>query len=285
MPETAYLPRSATRPMTPRPFKVVSTRDETHDVATIMLEPDDGRSCFMFEPAQIVMIGVPGVGEVPISISSHPDGSRCIGVTIRRAGAVTNSILDTPVGEVLSIRGPYGSTWPMESAYGGETLFIAGGLGLAPLRSAILAVTDDLDPSTRAVLLYGAKTPGDLLFPSDLEIWIEQDPISVLTTVDHGDDAWDGRVGLVTEYLDEALGLLDDPVTMLCGPDVMIRIVCGALIDRGRPADSIWVTLERNMKCGIGLCGHCQFGPYFLCKDGPVLRYDRVMDFFDIPEV
>lgn len=274
-----------TRPMLPRPFQVVSTRQETHDVTTIMLEPGDGRSCFMFEPAQIVMVGLPGVGEVPISISSHPDGSRCIALTIRAAGAVTSGILDVPVGGTLSIRGPYGVPWPMDLALGNETLFVAGGLGLAPLRSALLAVADDVEPTTPSVLLYGAKTPGDLLFRADLEIWSEQEALEVITTTDRGDETWDGRVGLVTEFLDEALERLDEPVTLLCGPDVMIRIVCGELIDRGRPADSIWVTMERNMKCGIGLCGHCQFGPHFLCKDGPVFRYDRVMALFGIAEV
>ena len=285
MRETAIRPTSASHPMLPRSFQVVSTRRETSDVSTIFLEPNDGRSCFMFQPAQFVMVGLPGVGEVPISISSHPDGSRCIGLTIRRAGAVTAAVLDTPLGGSLSIRGPYGRPWPMELALGREALFVAGGLGLAPLRAAILAVGDDPDPSTRGTILYGSRTPEDLLFTGDLEIWSELEALSALTTVETADHEWGGRIGRVTEHLDEALDTLGDPVTMLCGPDVMIGVVCRELIDRGRPAESIWITLERNMKCGIGLCGHCQFGPHFLCTNGPVFRYDRVMQLFDVPGV
>ena len=285
MPDAAVLPSFDGRPMLPRSFQLVSARAETGDVTTLFLEPNDGLSCFRFQPAQFAMVGLPGVGEVPISISSHPDGSRCIGLTIRRAGAVTAAVIDTPVGGSLSIRGPYGRPWPMELALGRETLFIGGGLGLAPLRAAILEVGDDADASTRATILYGARTPDDLLFTSDLEIWTEMESLSVVTTVDSANDDWGGRVGLVTEHLDEALDTLDDPITMLCGPDVMIGIVCTELIARGRPADSIWITMERNMKCGVGLCGHCQFGPHFLCKDGPVFRYDQIMQLFDVAEV
>ena len=269
--------------MIPRAFEVVAKRRETHDVMTLMLEPADGRSCFGFVPAQIGMIGIPGIGEVPISFSNHPDSSRCLSVTIRAAGAITTAITDSEVGAIISVRGPYGTAWPIDETVGRDVLFIAGGLGLAPLRSAIFAVAES-DARGSVGIVYGAKTRNDMLFRGDLDIWNELDDVRVHLTVDHGDEDWDGQVGLVTGLFDEALDRLSTPLAIMCGPDVMLVNASRALIDRGIEPSDIWLTMERNMKCGIGLCGHCQFGPLFVCKDGPVFRYDQVSELYAVKE-
>jgi NAD(P)H-flavin reductase len=269
----------------PRPFEVVAKRRETHDVVTLMVEPADGRSCLEFAPAQIGMIGVPGVGQVPISFSNHPDSRRCLSVTIRATGAVTTAITDAGIGAVISVRGPYGTAWPIARTAGRDVFFVAGGLGLAPLRSAIFQVAENAEDRGSVGIVYGAKTQHDMLFRSDLEIWGELDDVQVHLTVDNADDEWKGNVGLVTEMFDQALERLQDPLVMMCGPDIMMINACRDLTARGIEPTDIWVTLERNMKCAIGLCGHCQFGPLFVCKDGPVFRYDRVSELFAIGEV
>ncbi len=276
MPDTANA-------MIPRPFEVVAKRRETHDVTTLMVEPADGRSCFGFAPAQIGMIGVPGIGEVPISFSNHPDSSRCLSVTIRAVGAITTAITDAEVGEVITVRGPFGTTWPIEETSGRDVLFIAGGLGLAPLRSAIFAVTESTARGSIGIV-YGAKTQHDMLFRGDLEIWNELDGVQVHLTVDEGDDGWNGEIGLVTGLFAPALDRLTNPLAIMCGPDIMMVNACRDLTERGIPPTDIWMTMERNMKCGIGLCGHCQFGPLFVCKDGPVFRYDRVSELYTVKE-
>ena len=271
--------------MVPRAFRVMSKRHETSDVVTLRLEPADGRSCFRFKPAQIGMVGLPGIGEVPISFSGHPDGSRCVSVTIREVGAVTRAIVTTPVNGLLSLRGPYGVPWPMHLTTNRDVVFMAGGLGLAPLRSAILPVGDEPEAVRSATVMYGAGTAEDFLFKDDLEIWEEIEGIRVLATVDEATPGWEGDVGLVTTLLDEAFGPLTDPIVFMCGPDAMMSATSAELLLRGVPAEAIWLTMERNMKCAIGLCGHCQFGPLFLCKDGPVFRFDRVANLFDIEEM
>lgn len=269
--------------MIPRPFEVVAKRRETHDVTTLMVEPADGRSCFDFVPAQIGMIGIPGVGEVPISFSNHPDSSRCLSVTIRAAGAITTAITNAEVGAIISVRGPYGTAWPIEQTVGRDVVFVAGGLGLAPLRSAIFAVAESSSRGSVGIV-YGARTQHDMLFRGDLEIWDELDGVQVHLIVDQADEDWDGEVGLVTELFDLALDRLSSPLAIMCGPDVMLVNACRELNERGIPPTDIWLTMERNMKCGIGLCGHCQFGPLFVCKDGPVFRYDQVADLYMVKE-
>lgn len=269
----------------PRPFEVVAKRRETHDVTTLMVEPSDGRSCFGFEPAQMGMIGVPGVGEVPISFSNHPDTSRCLSVTIRNAGAVTAAITGTEVGGVITVRGPYGTRWPIDLVAGRDVLFVAGGLGLAPLRSAVFAVAEDSTERGSVGIVYGAKTPEDMLFKGDLEIWGEMAGVAVHLTVDTPSEEWTRGVGLVTAPFDEALESVRTPLVMMCGPDLMMINAGRDLVARDIDPSDIWVTLERNMKCAVGLCGHCQLGPLFVCKDGPVLRYDRVADLLEMREV
>lgn len=279
----AITPR--TDPMVPRAFRVVDRHQETPDVWTLGLAPNDGQACIRFEPAQIGMIGLPGVGEVPISFSNDASDPERVAMTIRAAGAVTQRIVDLQPGDVVGMRGPFGVPWPLRELAGRQVLVVAGGLGLAPLRSLMVTAVEERDRLETLTLVYGARDRYEFLFRRDLEEWASRDGIDVLMTVDHPDERWTGNVGVVTTLLDEAV---DDPrrtVAFMCGPDVMLSAVSTALTSRQVPAKQIWVTMERNMKCAIGLCGHCQFGPLFLCKDGPVFRFDRIARLFGVPEV
>lgn len=272
-------------PMTPRPFHVVDRHQETPDVWTLGLSPDDGLPSIRFEPAQIGMIGLPGVGEVPISFSNDASDPDRVAMTIRAAGAVTRAIVDLQPGDHVGMRGPFGVPWPLRELANRQVLIVAGGLGLAPLRSLMVRAVEERPRLDSLTLVYGARDRYEFLFRRDLEEWAAHEGVRVLLTVDHPDERWTGNVGVVTTLLDEAI---DDPrrtAAFMCGPDVMLSAVSTALTSRQVPAKQIWVTMERNMKCAIGLCGHCQFGPLFLCKDGPVFRFDRIARLFGVPEV
>ena len=272
-------------PMTPRPFRVVDLRLTTHDTATLTFEPADGEDCFRFRPAQIGMVGLPGLGEVPISFSSDPaDGDR-LAMTIRRAGAITSALLALAPGDVVTMRGPYGSEWPIESMDDSHVLFVAGGLGLAPLRSAVVTALARPPQYRSLPLAYGAREPSEFVFGSELELWDTDPVLRLLLTVDRPDEGWSGRIGLVTASFDEAIEDPSQTVALVCGPDVMMKAVGADLSARGLDESRIWLTMERNMKCGIGLCGHCQFGRYFLCKDGPVLAWRDVRRLYQIAEL
>jgi NAD(P)H-flavin reductase len=268
--------------MTPRPFVVRERRQDTRDTATYVLEPADGVP-LAFSPGQFTMLGAMGVGEVPISISGDP-ASPLLVHTVRDVGGVTHVLLQARAGDVLEVRGPYGTGWDVEDARGTDVLVVAGGIGLAPLRPALLAVLARREQYRRVALLYGARSPDDRLYPDELEQWRERG-IDVECIVDHGTPGWPGRVGLVTTLL---AGAGVDPVSALalvCGPEVMIRHVARSLADLGVAPDRVRVSMERNMKCGVGLCGHCQLRELFICTDGPVLPYSVVAPLLAVREV
>ncbi|MGF1666503.1 MAG: FAD/NAD(P)-binding protein [Acidimicrobiia bacterium] len=270
-------------PMLPRPFRVVSSIAETSDVWTITFEPADDEEAIRFEPAQIGMVGLPGIGEVPISFSSDADGD-VLAMTIRAAGAVTKALVGVAPGDLVMMRGPFGVPWPIHRAHGKHLLVAAGGLGLAPLRALIVAASRIPDRFESISLVYGARDPEEFLFRPDLEAW-KAGGVDVRLTVDRPTSSWEGGIGVVTTLFGDVLRHPAETVTMMCGPDVMLGAAAIALNRAGVPANQVWVTMERNMKCAIGLCGHCQFGRLFLCKDGPVLRYDRIAHLFAVPEV
>lgn len=272
-------------PMLPRPFRVVDRRAETSDVWTIGFEPADALPCIRFRPAQLGMVGLPGVGEVPISFSNDASDPERVAMTIRAAGAITTKLVGLPVGSLVGLRGPFGVPWPLEELNGREVLIVAGGLGLAPLRSLVLEAVRERATLASLTLVYGARSPDDLLYLDEVRAWSELDGVRVLTTVDRPDPTWDGHIGVVTTRLDEAVLDPSRTAAFMCGPDIMLAAVSTSLTSMRIPAQQIWVTMERNMKCAIGLCGHCQFGPLFLCKDGPVFRYDRIARLFSVPEV
>ena len=260
-------------PFVPRPFIVRRRRQDTRDTYTLLLEPGDGAPT-PFAAGQFMMMHAFGVGEAPISISGDPALPGVLEHTIRDVGSVTRALVRAEPGTALGIRGPFGTGWDVTSGRGGDVVFVAGGIGLAPLRPAVLDVCAARGDYGRVLLLYGARTPEDILFGDDLRRWEAEYDIGVQVTVDNGQHAWRGRVGLVTQLI--ARGGFDAPNTLalVCGPEVMMRYAATALAERGVPASRLRLSMERNMKCGVGLCGHCQLREYFLCVDGPVLAYD-----------
>lgn len=269
-------------PMVPQPYVVRSKDRETADTWTIELEPVAGETIDL-EPGQFAMLTAYGVGEVPISLSGRgADGSLIH--TIRDVGAVTAELCRIPRGAAIGVRGPLGTTWPLEQARGADVVVLAGGLGLAPLRPAVEGLLARRESYGRLLLLYGARTPGDLLYPQQLEDW-RADGLDVRLTVDAGTRSWLDRVGFVSALLDDVTVDFESAVALVCGPEVMMRVTVGALLQRGLSAERTYVSLERSMSCGIGHCGHCQLGPFLICRDGPVFTWDEVVYWLAVREL
>jgi len=226
-----------------------------------------------------------GTSEVPISISGDPKNTERLVHTIRSVGAVTKALCNLKKSDELTIRGPYGTHWPMEDAVGHDVVIVAGGVGLVPLRPAIYHLLSNREEYGRVVLLYGARTPQDMLYTTELKRWRARFDVDVETTVDSARPGWRGNVGVVTTLIPRATFDSARAKVFICGPEIMTRFVVPELQKRGVTTENIFVSLERNMKCGVGLCGHCQLGSAFVCKDGPVFRYDRVQLFLSKREV
>ncbi len=263
----------AADPFLPRPFVVRRHRQDTRDTYTLVLEPADGVP-MEFVAGQFTMMHAFGAGEAPISISGDPARPEVLEHTIRNVGAVTRALVHADRGTELGIRGPFGTGWEVTAGRGGDVVFVAGGIGLAPLRPAILELCAGRADYGRALLLYGARTPEDILFGDDLQRWGAEHRIDVQVTVDNGQHAWRGRVGLVTQLIARGGFDASNTLALVCGPEVMMRYAAAALAERGVPRPRLRLSMERNMKCGVGLCGHCQLREHFLCVDGPVLGYD-----------
>jgi NAD(P)H-flavin reductase len=259
----------------PTPFRVKRTALETYDTFTMELEPAQ-KTNFKFSAGQFNMLYVFGVGEVPISISGDPNNPLPLIHTTRAVGTVTKAMRNLKKGDLLNIRGPFGSVWPTEVAKGKDVVIVAGGIGLAPLRPVIYEVLGNRSAYGKIVLLYGARTPKDLLYPKELEQWRGRFDMEVGITVDRGTEDWQGDVGVVTRLIPKAVFDPANAVAMVVGPEIMMRFTIQDLQKRGLADKDIYVSMERNMKCGIGLCGHCQCGPTFICKDGPVYSYDVI---------
>ncbi len=287
MAETLSLPSliaTQATPMTPARWRVVRRHRETQDTCTLELEPLLGEG-MPFKPGQFNMLYVFGVGEVPISISGDPAHPERLVHTIRAVGAVSAALCRQQPGAVVGVRGPFGSSWPVEAAEGYDVVVMAGGIGLAPLRPAIYHLLRHRGRYGNVVLLYGARTPRDLLYVRELERWRGRFDLQVEVTVDHAGEGWFGHVGVVTTLLPRAHFDPEETVAFICGPEIMMRFAAKALMNRGMEAERIFLSMERNMKCAIGLCGHCQFGPVFICKDGPVFDFARVARLLTIREL
>ena len=267
-------------PMLPSPFVVRSIAKETYDTFTLALEPENGGGTG-FQPGQFSMLWVFGVGELPISISGNPQEDQHLIYTIRSVGQATHALVSQEVGSTIGVRGPYGKAWPVEAARGRDLIIVAGGIGLAPLRPVIYEVLNHREDYGRLVLLYGARSPRDLLYRKELASWAKQRDTQVLVTVDYGGLSWRGHVGVVTTLFKFARVQPAQSVAMLCGPEIMMRFVLRDLDGLGLARENVYLSMERNMKCGIGWCGHCQYGPHFICKDGPVFRSDRIRPLMD----
>jgi NAD(P)H-flavin reductase len=271
--------------MTPRPFVVRSRRAETDDTITFELTPRDGGTFGGFAPGQFNMLYLFGRGEVAISVSGDPaDGSRLVH-TVRVVGSVTKGFATLSAGDTIGVRGPFGTAWPVEAAVGRDVLFLAGGLGLAPLRPAILRVLADRPRYDRVLLLYGTRNPEMLLFRDDLDGWEATPGLDYQLTVDHADDTWHGRVGVITKLIANAEFDPPNATAFICGPEIMMHFSVETLRTRGMADTDIFVSLERNMKCALGHCGHCQLGPAFICRDGPVFSQARVERLLAVPRL
>lgn len=242
-------------------------------------------AAYQFIPGQFNMLYVPGVGESAISMSGDPFQADSWIHTVRVAGNVTRTLAQLDCGSTLGLRGPFGQGWPVEELTQGDVVIVSGGLGLAPLRPLIYDIIHRRQFYGRVWLVNGARTPTSLLYPDEYETW-RAAGIDVSVTVDRASPDWSGHIGVVT-LLMERLPLVDPEKTRLvtCGPEVMMKYAAMTGLRRGVPADQIWVSLERNMQCAAGLCGHCQLGPEFICKDGPVLRYDRVQPYMFVEQL
>ena len=271
--------------MLPELLRIDRVTREIDGVFTFKLDVSSRPGGFSFSPGQFNMLYAMGVGESAISISGDPARPSELVHTIRAVGHVTRAMEALRRGDVLGVRGPFGASWPLDAAKGRDLLIIAGGLGLAPLRPAILAALAHRADYGRLLVLYGARTPADILFRKDLERWRGRLDTAVEVTVDRAEIGWPGNVGVVPSLLERARFDAASAVAMLCGPEIMMRFTARELSRLGVSSDRIHVSMERNMKCGAGLCGHCQWGPTFVCKDGPVFRYDRVERLLHVPEI
>ncbi|HEY7616095.1 MAG TPA: FAD/NAD(P)-binding protein [Terriglobales bacterium] len=263
--------------------EVVQRVHEAQDVSTFWLKfKDDGvRSSYRFAPGQFNMLYVPGYGEAAISISSDPDKPELIGHTVRFVGNVTNAVSRLAPGNQLSLRGPFGTPWPVEQYKGYDVVIAAGGIGLAPLRPAIYQLLANRSDYGKITILYGARTPQDLLFTREYDEWRTKD-VEVIVTVDRGDQEWDGLVGVVPMFFYRLRMEPAKTLILTCGPEIMMRFVVYEGLARRVPNQHIYLSMERSMKCGQAQCGHCQLGPYFICKDGPVFTFDQLAPYFNV---
>ncbi len=273
-----------TDPMMPQPWVVRRISKETPDTFTLALTPSEGGArsgSGGFRPGQFSMLWVFGVGELPISISGDPADEESLTYTVRSVGPATQALVSREAGQGVGVRGPFGTGWPVEGAAGRDVVVVAGGIGLAPLRPVIYHVLRHRAQFGRLVVLYGARSPRDMLYRKELVSWGRHQDTQVLATVDYGGVSWRGRVGVVTSLF-KYLRLQPARTTaMLCGPEIMMRLVARELAARGLAAQDVYLSMERNMKCAVGSCGHCQWGPHFICKDGPIFSYARIAPMLD----
>lgn len=263
-------------------WAVTGFRKESRDVVTLDLTPP---GAFRFLPGQFNMLYLPGIGEVPISISGDPAEPARIVHTIRNVGAATRALCALRPGDRVGVRGPYGTSWPLPAAEGGDLVIIAGGIGLPPLRPAIYAALRDRGKFGRIAILYGARTPGDLLFPAELAAWRARFDLDVEITVDSGDADWRGNVGVVPPLVSKAPFDPAATTAFVVGPEIMMRFTVRALLAAGVPGDRVHLSMERNMQCAVALCGHCQLGPYLICRDGPVFSYEQLAPWMEVREL
>jgi NAD(P)H-flavin reductase len=269
-------PVTAPDAMLPRVVRVARRTRDLPDTWTLDLVAADGAPLPSYAPGQFTMLYFFGVGEIPVSISGDAaDPSRLV-QTIRAVGKVSEALTRLSAGDTLGLRGPFGTAWPVADGYGRDVVVAAGGLGLAPLRPALYQLQAERKRFGKVVLLYGTRRPEDILFRRQLAGWRKQLDMAIEVTVDHAGTNWRGHVGVVTKLIPRLGVDGESAMALVCGPEVMMRFAAGALHDIGLPEQSIHLSLERNMKCAVGLCGHCQFAGSFICKDGAVMRYDSV---------
>ena len=269
----------------PQWAEVVSVEQEITEVATFGLKFKDPtvQRAYGFKPGQFNMLYLPGYGEAAISISSDTANKDTIAHTVRFVGSVTRAVSRLRPGDQVGVRGPFGSCWPMDQLEGKDLFIACGGIGLPPLRPALYHIIRNRDRYGKVTLLYGARTPAELMFTSEYDRW-RKAGIEIEVTVDRAESDWKGRVGVVPMWFYQFRIDPRKTAVLTCGPEIMIRFVIFEALARRVAPESILVSLERNMKCGQGSCGHCQIGPYFICKDGPVFNFGQLQPFFNVEE-
>ncbi|MCI4343125.1 MAG: FAD/NAD(P)-binding protein [Thermoplasmata archaeon] len=272
-------------PWYPVPYRVDRRTAETADTVTLTLSPAKGTPLHPFRPGQFNMLYVFGVGEAAISVSGDPALPEALVHTVRTAGKISGALTGAAPGSTVGVRGPYGSGWPLEEAVGRDVVLVAGGLGLPPLRPVLYELLRHRERYGRIEVIYGARTPKDLVYYRQIQEWRGRSDLRFQTTVDAAGRDWYGDVGLVTARVPDIRVEPARTVAFLCGPEVMMKFTAQALEARGVTDSAIYVSLERNMKCAVGLCGHCQLGPEFVCRDGPVFRYHDVRRFLSVREL
>ncbi|MBX5454502.1 MAG: FAD/NAD(P)-binding protein [Acidobacteriia bacterium] len=273
-----------TDPMVPRLARIARRRRDGPQVWTLEIEAEDSAGAG-FAPGQFNMLTAFGVGEVPISLSGDPAEPDRLVHTIRAVGPVSTALTRLGPGETVGLRGPFGVGWPMAELAGHDVLIVAGGLGLAPLRPVLYRLLAERARYGKVVLLYGTRSPQEILFRRQIESWRRRLDIDIEVTVDHALGDWHGHVGVVTTLIPRASFDPAHTIALVCGPEVMMRFAIAALRDAGLPDTALFLSMERNMKCAVGLCGHCQIGPVFACRDGPVFRFDRLRNVLAVKEI
>lgn len=266
--------------MVTTPYLIKRFKKETHDTFTLELVPPNGAGGFKFSAGQFNMLYMYGVGEVPISISGDPEVEDKIVHTIRAYGGVTSAMRTFKRGEMVGVRGPFGNPWPIKKLGRSDVVLVAGGIGVAPLRPVLYHILAHREKYGKVILLYGERTPGDLIYQKEMEQWRGRFDLDVDVTVDSAREGWRGNVGVVTTLIPEIRIDPTNTFAMLCGPEIMMHYTIQVLREKGLADDHIYISMERNMKCGTGFCGHCQLGPTFVCKDGPVFVLSEVRHLF-----
>jgi NAD(P)H-flavin reductase len=269
------------------PARILSVTEENFNTRTYQMKfvDDQMHRLYRFQPGQFNMLYAPGVGEAAISVSSDAEQPELIEHTIRIVGSVTRAIDRIGPGGIVGIRGPFGKPWPMEAMRGHDVVMVTGGIGLAPIRPVIYHLLHHRADYGRVVLLYGCRTPEDRVFADELEQWTEDADIQVLVTVDNATGTWSGPVGVVTNLMQRIRVNAERTVVLVCGPRILNRVAAWNFLQLHVPPDRVFVSMERNMNCGFGRCGHCQYGGKFICRDGPVFAFSEIADIFGKEEI
>jgi sulfite reductase subunit B len=266
-------------PYRPIETTVLEVTTETPTIKTLKLKPKEP---IIFKTGQFIELTLPGVGEAPFTPSSRPSVTDEIEVTVMKVGKVTEKIHELKKDDIVGLRGPFGQGYPLDDFRGKEILVVGGGCGFAPLRSLMYSLFDRAGEFKKLFFRGGCKNPSEFLYKKEIEEWTGRDDLNVTLTVDKGDDTWQRNVGLVTTILDNIEMDYKNGIAIVCGPPIMMKFATKKLLEMGFEAANLYLSMEKNMSCGIGKCGHCRIGTYYACKDGPVFQYSKIKDFPEI---
>ncbi len=266
-------------PYCPIEAVVVEVIPETPTIKTIRFKP---KEVLTFKTGQFIELTIPGVGEAPFTPSSKPSVKELMEVTVMKVGKVTDKIHELKKGDIIGVRGPFGQGYPVDNFKDKEILVVGGGCGFAPLRSLMYELFNRSGQFKKIFFRGGCKRPKELVYRSEIEHWAQRDDLNLKITVDIGDNTWKGNVGLVTTILKDVEMDYKNGIAIVCGPPIMMKFTTRQLLDMGFQDKNIYLSMEKNMSCGIGKCGHCRIGTYYACKDGPVFTYDKIKHFHEI---